>query len=85
MIQKEKLAKLSLSKLIELKEVCNEMLVRYQNELSIYARINDDPSYLNISETERKKIVKTNLITNLVGVINNLIEEHVLSNYIKED
>ena len=85
MVDKGKLSKLSFSKLIELKKVCFEILERYQNELSTYSRIHNDPKFEMIGVNEKNKLAKTHVMTKLLGEINMLIEENVISTYVKED
>ena len=81
MVDKGKISKLSLSKLIELQKISQEILTKYQNELANYSRLNNDPKFEIITETEKKKISKCHIIREVIDVINNLIEENVLSYY----
>lgn len=79
----EKINKMHLSELFELLNMIKEIISKNQEELTTYARMNNDPTFEKISIREKNKFDKVNKFVKLKEKIELKIEDLIYDEYIK--
>ena len=79
----EKINKMHLSELFELLNMIKEIISKNQEELTTYARMNNDPTFEKISIREKNKFDKVNKFVKLKETIELKIEDLIYDEYIK--
>lgn len=79
----KKIDEMNITELFELSNIVKDIISKHQEELTTYARMNNDPSFERISIKEKCKFDKVNEFVRLKSNIDLRLENLIYDEYIK--